>query len=110
MKTDPKALLTKDEGELHNLILDFISLWKDSNHASSYTHSMVKSVKSWLAHNGIRITRPIKIGGSQASGVPSRNKRDSGGMNFLTSSRIEESRAETEHSMRIAEEETKESC
>jgi integrase len=65
MKTTPKELLEKDEGELHRMILDFISSWKESGHAGSYTHSMVKSVRSWLAHNGIRITRPIKIGGSQ---------------------------------------------
>jgi len=65
MKTTPKELLAKDEGELHAMILDFISSWKKAGHAGSYTHGMVKSVKSWLAHNGIRVTRPIKIRGSQ---------------------------------------------
>jgi len=65
MKTTPKELLAKDEGELHAMILDFISSWKRAGHAGSYTHGMVKSVKSWLAHNGIRINRPIKIRGSQ---------------------------------------------
>jgi len=65
MKTTPKELLTKNEGELHAMIIDFISSWKKAGHAGSYTHGMVKSVKSWLAHNGIRINRPIKIRGSQ---------------------------------------------
>ena len=62
--TTPETLLSKSEEELHNLLLDTVSTM-EKRYAGSYVQSVVKAVKSWLAHNGVEIKRQIKIRGAE---------------------------------------------
>jgi len=60
----PKDLLGMSEGELYNLLLDYVSMMERKGYAGSYIKSALKAVKSWLAHNGVEIRRKIKIKGA----------------------------------------------
>jgi hypothetical protein len=59
----PNDLLEKTEFELYSLILDLVSDM-ENEYSGSYIKSIIKAIKSWLAHNGITITRKIKIRGA----------------------------------------------
>ena len=61
----PQGMLSLDEVELHGRLIDFVALERQRGRAGSYIHSTLKSVRSWLGHNGIRILRPVKVKGSQ---------------------------------------------
>ena len=52
----PKDLLGMSEAELYNLLLDYISMMEREGYAVSYIKSALKAIKSWLAHNGLRIS------------------------------------------------------
>ena len=57
----PKQLIGLGEGELYNMLLDYVSHLENNGCAGSYIESALKAVKSWLAHNGIEVKRRIKI-------------------------------------------------
>ena len=61
----PSELLTLKEKELRDLLLDFVSAEEKKRRAGSYIQSSIKAVKSWLLHNGIKLTLPVKIKGAQ---------------------------------------------
>ena len=57
----PKGLLTISEKELHNHFLDFVAAEERRGVAGSYIVRSVKGAKSWLLHNGVKLSRPIKV-------------------------------------------------
>lgn len=57
----PQGLPKRPEKELHGLLLDFVSQEERKGRAGSYINSSVKAVKSWLLHNGVKITLPVKV-------------------------------------------------
>jgi len=59
----PKRLVSLGEDEIYNLLLDYVSDLEAAGRAGSYIESVLKAVKSWLAHNGLEIKRKIKIKG-----------------------------------------------
>lgn len=69
MRTEPKALATLPAKRLRDLLLDFVSEEEKKGRAGSYIQSSTKAVKSWLVHNDIKLTLPVRIKG--ASDTPS---------------------------------------
>ena len=65
LKITPKDLVSFDESELYNMILDYISFMERSGKAGGYIKCGLKAIKSWLSHNGKEIRRRIKIRGSE---------------------------------------------
>ncbi len=63
MQIPPKALARLPEKKLRDVRLDFITEEERKNRTGSYIDSTRKSVKSWLLHNGVRLTLPIRIKG-----------------------------------------------
>lgn len=61
----PKRLLELDEKSLHDRFLDFVAAEELRGVAGSYIVRSVKGAKSWLLHNGIKLSRPIKVKGSK---------------------------------------------
>ncbi|MEM3875211.1 MAG: site-specific integrase [Candidatus Bathyarchaeia archaeon] len=61
----PKQLIAMVEGDLYNMLLDYVSFLEGNGCAGSYIESALKAVKSWLAHNGIEVKRKIKIRGAR---------------------------------------------
>ncbi len=61
----PEALATLSDGNLFNLMLDYVSAMEKNDYAGSYIESTLKAVKSWLSHSGIEIKRKIKIRGAR---------------------------------------------
>lgn len=61
--TSPNALASVSEGDLYNLMLDYVSFMEKNRYSGGYIESTLKAVKSWLSHNGIEIRRRIKING-----------------------------------------------
>ncbi len=61
LDTNPKKLAALSELEIYNLMLDHVSSMEKSGYTGSYIESVIKCVKSWLAHNGKEIRRKIKI-------------------------------------------------
>jgi integrase len=66
---EPLALVKRSEQELRNVLLDFITAEERRKRAGSYIESTLKAVKSWLVHNGLKISLPLRIHG--ASDTPS---------------------------------------
>lgn len=65
----PKDLLALGEKERNDLLVDFVSSFRnhDSRERSgTYLQAMVKPVRSWYAFNGIPITRKVRIKGSNS--------------------------------------------
>jgi len=60
----PQKLVTMEEEALYNLLLDTVTGMEKKN-TGSYTQSVIKAIKSWLAHNGVEVTRAIKIRGAE---------------------------------------------
>ncbi|MFZ1023288.1 MAG: site-specific integrase [Thermoplasmata archaeon] len=69
MKVEPQSLAKLTEKELRDLILDFITAEERKKRTGSYIQSSVKAVKSWLVHNGLKLSLPLRIHG--ASDTPS---------------------------------------
>ncbi|MEM1552813.1 MAG: site-specific integrase [Candidatus Bathyarchaeia archaeon] len=61
----PKHLIAMGEGDLYNMLLDYVSFLEGNGCAGSYIESALKAVKSWLSHNGIEVKRKIKIRGAR---------------------------------------------
>jgi site-specific recombinase XerD len=64
MRKRPADLPKLTEKTLHTLLLDFIGQEERRNVAGSYVMRTIIGVKSWLAFNGVRVARPIRIRGS----------------------------------------------
>ena len=64
-KATPASLADMSEGDLYNLMLDYVSFMERKEHAGSYIESALKAVKSWLSHNGKEVRRRIKIKGAR---------------------------------------------
>jgi hypothetical protein len=62
--TTPQKLAAMEEEELYELLLDTVTKMETTN-AGSYTQSIIKALKSWLTHNGVQVTREIKIRGAE---------------------------------------------
>ena len=58
----PNKLVEMTEEELYNLLLDTVT-GMEKKYSGSYTKSVIKALKSWLAHNGVEVKREIKIMG-----------------------------------------------
>jgi hypothetical protein len=52
------------EEALYNLMLDFVGEEERKQRAGSYIANTLKALRSWLAHNGIKITRKVKVRGA----------------------------------------------
>ena len=51
----------RDAGDVENLLMDFVKELHDEGKAPGYIENYLKSVKSWLEFNGVRLVRKIKI-------------------------------------------------
>jgi integrase len=60
----PADIPKLDEKTLHALLLEFIGQEERRNVAGSYVMRTIIGVKSWLAFNGVRVARPIRVRGS----------------------------------------------
>jgi hypothetical protein len=60
----PKGLASMGDDELYKLMLDAITTL-EGDYSGSYILSIIKAIKSWLAHNNVEIKRILKIKGSQ---------------------------------------------
>jgi hypothetical protein len=61
----PAELARKDERELRDLLMDFVSSMEEKGYAGSYIESIVKAIRSWLSYNYIEIKGKIKIKGAR---------------------------------------------
>lgn len=59
--TSPNDLIKMDSKALTDLIDDFVTEMERKDFAPNYIHSILKGVKSWLAHNNRKLIRKIKI-------------------------------------------------
>lgn len=65
----PKDLLELDEKDRNDLLVDFVSTFRNHDgieRSGTYIQAMLKAVRSWYAFNGIPITRNVKIKGTNA--------------------------------------------
>jgi hypothetical protein len=65
--TSPKSLAGMSDIDLYNLMLDYVTTMEKAGYAGSYVESALKSVKSWLSHNGKDVRRKVKIKGARDS-------------------------------------------
>ena len=63
-KITPQKLVTMEEEALYNVLLDTVTSM-EKKYTGSYTQSVIKAIKSWLAHNGVEVKREIKIRGAE---------------------------------------------
>lgn len=64
MKVEPVALPPLAEKRLRDLLLDFVAEEEKKRRAGSYIQSSIKAVKSWLLHNGVKLSLPVRIRGT----------------------------------------------
>jgi hypothetical protein len=64
-KTHPATLPKMPPKALRDLLLDFVQAEQKLGKAGSSTATHLKAVKSWLAHNGVKVDLPVKVRGSQ---------------------------------------------
>lgn len=60
----PASLATFSERRLRDTLLDFVTQEERKGRAGSYIQSSVKAVKSWLLHNGVKLSLPVRIRGA----------------------------------------------
>jgi hypothetical protein len=58
------ALGRRDEELFCNFILDLVSEMENQGKAGSYISSNLKALKSWLSHNGVEISKWLKVRGA----------------------------------------------
>jgi integrase len=63
----PAALVAMEPKERRDFVADLVSEMEDAGRAGSYVLSTVRSIKSWLAFNGVAFGQPIKVRGAQAT-------------------------------------------
>jgi hypothetical protein len=61
----PRRLLSLPDASLRDMFMDFVNEAERRGHAGSYTESVLKAIKSWLAHNGRQFGWKIKIKGAR---------------------------------------------
>jgi site-specific recombinase XerD len=61
---NPKQLASMDERRLENLLMDFVGRLEKQGKAGSYVGSVLKAIKSWLAHNHRKLEAKIKVKGA----------------------------------------------
>jgi integrase len=64
-KTLPATLPRMAPKRLRDLLLDFVQDEQKLGKAGSSTATHLKAVKSWLAHNGVKVDLPVKVRGAQ---------------------------------------------
>lgn len=62
-KLNPGELAKLSERKLKSMLMDFVTSEEDKGHAGSYVGSVLKALKSWLAHNSREVKLGIKIRG-----------------------------------------------
>jgi len=55
---------TFDESEAYNSLLDYVTSEESRGISGSAIHAYVKSVRSWLAFNGVKVDRRIRVRGA----------------------------------------------
>jgi hypothetical protein len=60
-------LASKDRRGVEDLLMDFVSKLHEEKKSPGYIEYYVKTVRSWLEFNGIRLIRKIKIGNARAT-------------------------------------------
>ena len=68
-KQSPGALPLRSDKAVRDLLLDFVTAEEKRGRAGSYIQSSLKAVKSWLLHNGLKLSLPVRVQG--ASDTPS---------------------------------------
>lgn len=63
-RTGPTEIANLPERRLRDVLLDFVTQEERKGRAGSYIQSSVKAVKSWLLHNGVRLSLPVRIRGA----------------------------------------------
>lgn len=61
MKISPKELAKLSDGDLNDLLMDYVTTLEKQGCAGSYIESIIKAVRSWLSHNQRKVTAKIKI-------------------------------------------------
>jgi len=61
--TSPSKFASLPERELHNVLMDYVSLAEKRGYAGNYINSTLKALKSWLAHCNREVRVKIKIKG-----------------------------------------------
>src|SRR2546427_262768 len=64
-RMSPKSILDLSKKALEDLVLDHVSRMERQAKAPGYIEGMIKSVKSWLGHNEIKLARKIRIHNSR---------------------------------------------
>jgi len=62
-KLTPRELAKLSERKLKSMLMDFVTSEEDRGHAGSYIGSVLKALKSWLAHNSREIKLGVKVRG-----------------------------------------------
>jgi len=60
-----RGLAGLGEQEIINLLMDIVSDMEEKGYAGGYIESTVKSVKSWLRHNRVKLSVRIKVKGAE---------------------------------------------
>ncbi len=63
VKVTPGALAHYSESQAYDAILDFVAREERRKVAGSYIARTVQAAKSWLAHNGVKVTRKVRVRG-----------------------------------------------
>ena len=66
-KVSPGDLVLMNEKALHEKFLDFVGAEEKRGVAGSYIGRTLIATRSWLAHNGVKLSRPVKIRGLRDS-------------------------------------------
>ena len=69
VRKSPKELLELNEKERNDLLVDFVSNFRNHDNrerSGTYLQALVKPVRSWYAFNGLPITRRVRIKGSNS--------------------------------------------
>jgi len=61
----PEDLVNMEKDIRYRWLLDFVSSEEKRGMSGSYIASSMKAVRSWLAHNSIKIKRKVKIHGAE---------------------------------------------
>ena len=61
LKISPKELAKLSDGDLNDLLMDYVTTLEKQGCAGSYIESIIKAVRSWLSHNQRKVTAKIKI-------------------------------------------------
>lgn len=61
----PKDLVSMSSGQVTDLLMDTVTAMEHEGNSGGYIETIVKVVKSWLAHNGKELKTRIKIRGAR---------------------------------------------